>query len=204
MRIICLILMAAALCGCGRKIPEPPLFTVPEPETALPETTAPETVPDDPDYYINNVYTEQLREYYTGLTRLWKAEDYGNRGRSPLAASFLQGDPLENVGFLLEDLDGDGTRELLIGAIRNAEEEPLIFELWTLRRDEPELVLRAEEEERYFLLEGEQILFARETGAEPPIRRRAFRDGTFTAEDVEVAPAAYRVVKFLPFCLYDP
>ena len=87
-----------------------------------------------------------------------------SRGRSPLPAGFLKGDPLENVGFLLEDFDGDGIRELLIGAIRNAEEEPLIFELWTLRRDEPELVLRAEEGERYFLLEGEDIIGQAQTG----------------------------------------
>ncbi len=204
MRTICLIMLAAVLCGCGRKPPEPPLLTVPETETSLPETTVTETIPDDLDYYINNVYTEQLREYYTGLTRAWKAEDYVSRGRSPLAAAFDRGDPLENVGFRLEDLDGDGIRELLIGAIRNAEEEPLVFELWTLRRDEPELVLRAEEGERYFLLEGQPVLFARETGEDPPLRRRAFRDGIFTAADVEAAPVAYRTVKYLPFCLYDP
>ena len=204
MRIICLIALVTVLCGCGRRAPEPPLLTVPETEDTQPQTTVSETVPDDPDYYINNVYTDQLREYYTGLTRSWKAEDYADRGRSPLAASFAQGDPLENVGFLLEDFDGDGIRELLIGAIRNAEEEPLIFELWTLRRDEPELVLRAEEGERYFLLEGDTVLFARETGEDPPLRRRAFRGGAFTSADVEAAPVAYRMPRYLPFCLYDP
>ena len=204
MRVICLIILAAVLCGCGERSPEPPLLTVPEAEETMPEPTVTETVPDDPEYYINNVYTEQLRESYTGLTRGWKAEEYVSRGRSPLPAGFLKGDPLENVGFLLEDFDGDGIRELLIGAIRNAEEEPLIFELWTLRRDEPELVLRAEEGERYFLLEGEDILFARETGEDPPLRRRAFRGGIFTAADVEAAPAAYRMPRYLPFWLYAP
>jgi len=204
LRIICLIALVTVLCGCGRRMPEPPLLTVPETEDTQPQTTVPETVPDDPDYYINNVYTDQLREYYTGLTRSWKAEDYSDRGRSPLGASFAQGDPLENVGFLLEDFDRDGIRELMIGAIRNAEEEPLIFELWTLRRDEPELVLRAEEGERYFLLEGEEALFARETGDDPPLRRRAFRGGAFTATDVEAAPVSYRLPRYLPFCLYDP
>ena len=108
------------------------------------------------------------------------------------------------MGFLLEDFAGDGIRELMIGAIRNAEDAPLIFEIWTLHRDEPELVLRAEEGERYFLLEGEDILFARETGEDPPLRRRAFRNGIFTAADVEAAPATYRMPRYMPFCLYDP
>ena len=203
-RIIYLILLAALLGGCGRKMEEPPLLTVPERLEAPTETAAEEPLPDDPGYYINNVYPEQLREYYTGLARGWKAEDYEDLGRSPLGAAYLKGDPLENVGFLLEDLDGDGIRELVIGAIRGAEEEPLIFELWTLRQDEPCQVLRAEREERYFLLEGDPVIFARETGEDPPLRRRAYRDGAFTASDVEAAPMAYRVLKLMPFCLYDP
>ena len=203
-RSICLILLAAALSGCARRAEEPPLLTVPERSAAMPETAPAETVPDDPGYYIKYVYPGQLREYYTGLARGWKAEDYEARGRSPWGADFLKGDPLENVGFLLEDLDGDGIRELIIGAIRGAEEAPLIFELWTLRQDEPQQVLRAEAGERYFLLEGEGAVFARETGEDPPLRRRAFRSGIFTAADVEAAPAAYRVLKLMPLCLYDP
>ena len=67
-----------------------------------------------------------------------------------------------------------------------------------------ELVLRAEEGERYFLLEGDTVLFARETGEDPPLRRRAFRGGAFTSADVEAAPVAYRMPRYLPFCLYDP
>ena len=71
MRIICLLLLGALLCGCGRQVPEPTLLTVPVPPSTAPETTLAETVPDDPDYYINYVYPEQLLEYYTGLTRGW-------------------------------------------------------------------------------------------------------------------------------------
>ena len=204
MRIICMILLTALLWGCGTRSPEPPLLTVPEPEETVAEPTVAETVPDDPDYYIKYVYPEQLRESYTGLTRGWKAEEYVSRGRSPLPSDFLEGDPLGNVGFSLEDLDGDGVRELVIGAIRGAEESPRIFEVWTLCHEEPSLALRAEEGERYFLLEGEPGLFARETEEDPPLRRRSFRRGTFTAADVEAAPAAYRVPRYYPFFLYDP
>ena len=202
MRIICLLMLGALLCGCGRQMPEPTLLTVPEtvPETA--ETTTAETVPDDPDYYIEYVYPEQLRESYTGLTQGWKTEAYTERGRSPLPAEFLKGDPLGNVGFLLEDLDGDGLRELVIGAIRGAEEAPRIFEIWTLRDEEPELVLRAEEGERYFLLEGSTCVIAKET--EEGVRRRAFLRGALSDRDVETAPARYWVPRYYPFFLYAP
>lgn len=204
MRIIVLVLLAAVLSGCGARAPEPTLFTVPEPEPTATEPSVPETVPDDPDYYIRYVYPEQLRELYTGLTRGWKAEDYTALGRSPLTAAFAGGDPLGSVGFLLEDLDGDGIRELVIGAIRGAREEPLIFEVWTLDREEPQLVLRAEEGERYFLLEGTPGLFARETGGDPPLRRRLFREGGFRAAEVEAAPVSYRIPRYYPFSLYGP
>ena len=202
LRIICLLMLGALLCGCGRQVPEPTLLTVPEPPSTAPETTLAETVPEDPDYYINYVYPEQLREFYTGLTRGWSPEEYADHGRSPLPEDFRRGDPLGNVGFLLEDLDGNGLRELVIGAIRGAEEAPLIFEVWTLRKDEPELVLRAEEGERYFLLEGSTCVIAKET--EEGVRRRAFLRGELSDRDVEPAPASYWVPRYYPFFLYAP
>lgn len=206
-RLPILIILAFLLCGCGRKLPEPTLMTVPETESTEPEPTVPETHPDTPEHYIQYVYSEQLREYYTALTGRWEPERYLARQRSPLGAAYGRGDPLENVGFLLEDLDGDGSRELVIGAIRGAEEEPLIFELWTATGEEPELVLCAGEGERYFLLEGESCLIAREaegSDGAPQLRRRAFRGGALSDGDVEAAPASYRAPRYYPFFLYTP
>lgn len=197
-------LLGILLAGCASRSPEPTLMTVPEPQPTAIEQTIPETHPDTAEYYINYVYPEQLREYYEGLVGRWNAEAFSLLGRSPLAARYLQGDPLENVGFLLEDLDGDGLRELLIGAIRGAAEDPLIFELWTLDAEEPRLVLCAGEEDRYFLLEGSPGHFAREIGEQKLLRRRAFRDGRFEAADPEAARGTYRAPRYYPFFLYEP
>jgi len=194
--------LAVLLCGCSREVPEPTLMTVPPPEPTQPLTVAPETHPDTAEFYISSVYSEQLGEYYRALLERWDVQRYQEQGRSPLGAAYLQGDPLENVGFLLEDLDGDGWRELVIGAIRGAEEEPLIFELWTAAGEEPELVLCAGEEDRYFLLEGEPTLIARET--EDALHRQVFLRGTLTGQDVEAGPGTYRVPRYFPFFLYAP
>jgi len=199
-----IFLLGILLTGCASRSPEPTLMTVPEPKPTATEQTVPETHPDTAEYYINYVYPEQLREYYTGLVSRWNGEDFSRQGRSPLAARYLQGDPLENVGFLLEDLDGDGFRELLIGAIRDAAEDPLIFELWTLAGEEPRLVLCAAEEDRYFLLEGAPGHFAREIGEEKVLRRRAFREGRFGPADLEAARGTYRAPRYYPFFLYAP
>lgn len=200
-RIFLAAVLAMLLCGCSREVAEPTLMTVAPPETTEPLTIAPETHPDTAEFYISSVYSEQLGEYYRALLERWDSERYQERGRSPLGASFLQGDPLENVGFLLEDLDGDGSRELVIGAVRGAEEAPLIFELWTAG-EEPQLILRAEEGERYFLLEGTSCLIAKEE--EETVRRRAFCQGALSSRDVDAAPSSYWVPRYYPFFLYAP
>lgn len=200
-RILLVAALAMLLCGCSREAPEPTLMTVEIPEPTQPLTVAPETYPDTAEYYISNVYSEQLGQYYRALLERWGPEQFEQQGRSPLGAAYLQGDPLENVGFFLEDLDGDGSRELVIGAVREAEKAPLIFELWTAG-EEPELILRAEEGERYFFLEGSSCLIAREDG--DSLRRRAFCQGELSPRDVDAAPASYWVPRYYPFFLYAP
>lgn len=200
-RILLAAALAMLLCGCSREVPEPTLMTVEIPEPTQPLTVAPETHPDTAEYYIGSVYSEQLAQYYRALLERWGTEQFEQQGRSPLGAAYLQGDPLENVGFFLEDLDGDGSRELVIGAVREAEKAPLIFELWTAG-EEPELILRAEEGERYFFLEGTSCLIAKEDGE--TVRRRAFCQGALSPRDVDAAPASYWVPRYYPFFLYAP
>ena len=178
-------------------------MTVPESFPPEPSPVIHETHPDTAEHYIRYVYPEQLRQYYSALTTRWTPEQYLERGRSPWGAAFASGDPLENVGFLLEDLDGDGSRELVIGAIRGAQEEPLIFELWTAPGEEPELLLCAGEGERYFLLEGEPCTLVRALDEEAQLRHRVLLRGQLT-EDADVEPASYRVPKYYPFFLYAP
>jgi len=93
------------------------------------------------------------------------------------------------------------SRELVIGAVRGAQEAPLIFEIWTAG-EEPTLILRAEENERYFLLEGTSCIIAKE--AEDSVRRRAFFRGELSSRDVDAAPASYWVPRYYPFFLYAP
>ena len=49
------------------------------------------------------------------------------------------------------DLDGDGIWELIIGAIKNAERNPLIFEIWALKNDEPVMLAQSGSNNRYYL-----------------------------------------------------
>ena len=97
------------------------------------------------------VYAEQIERYYTAISQQWDEMAYLEHEMSPLAARYYEGKPLDNNGFTFMDLDGDGIWELIIGAIKNAENDPLIFEIWALRNDEPVMVAQSGTDNRYYL-----------------------------------------------------
>lgn len=121
-----------------------------EPENAEPDAdveTEPETTPEDEEeeategdaftHYTDKIYKAQLDQYYTALTEEWAAEEYFDNDMSPILTRYYEGNPLDNVGFTFMDIDGDGYYELFIGAIAGADQDPAVFEAWTLKDDEP-------------------------------------------------------------------
>ena len=100
---------------------------------------------------VDAAYAEQIGRYYTALSELWTAEQYFDNGLSELPAYYYEGEPLDNVGFAYQDLNNDGQSELIIGAILNAELDPVVFEIWTLVDGEPVMVAQSGSRNRYFL-----------------------------------------------------
>jgi hypothetical protein len=49
------------------------------------------------------------------------------------------------------DLDGDGSWELIIGTIKNVEQDPLVFEIWTLKNNEQLMLAQSGSNNRYYL-----------------------------------------------------
>ena len=169
---LALLLAAAIFTGCGPAEPTvpqtdaPPTTTVP---TTVPTTAPAETVPQDtedpiPDEteevviseYVEEVYAEQIGRYYTALSEQWEESEYLDNGLSTLPAYYYDGNPLENVGFGYQDLDNDGNRELVIGAIVNAELDPVAIEIWTLVDGEPVMLAQSSSKNRYFLQFSEE------------------------------------------------
>ena len=81
---------------------------------------------------------------------------YFDNGLSALPYYYGEGDPLSNVGFGFLDLDNDGHWELIIGAILNAERDPVVFEIWTLVEGEPVMVAQSGSRNRYYLQYAEE------------------------------------------------
>ena len=102
-------------------------------------------------HYIENIYAEQIQRYYNALSEKWEEGKYFENDLSALASYYYEGNPLENVGFGFQDLNNDGYWELIIGAIFNADNYPIIFEIWTLVDDEPVMVAQSGSRNRYYL-----------------------------------------------------
>jgi hypothetical protein len=161
--LIACMLMLAMLAGCGQSQSEQAANPSVEPTKApteaatetltgtVPEETEDEYEGDASSYYIDVVYAEQIRRYHTAISQQWDVEAYMENEMSPLAASYYQGNPLDNAGFTFMDLDGDGIWELIIGAILNAEQDPLIFEIWGLKDDKPVMLAQSGSRNRYYL-----------------------------------------------------
>lgn len=103
-----------------------------------------ETIPADSPYSsILSAYAQALREGWDGGLLMEAGLNY-------MAAGF--DDPLENVGFLETDLDGNGTPELFIGTLV---EDPfyskMVLSLYALDADgTPILVFDGTERNRYY------------------------------------------------------
>ena len=106
---------------------------------------------DASSYYIDVVYAEQIGRYHTALSEKWDEGKYFENEMSALPYYYYEGNPLENVGFGFVDLDNDGSWELVIGAIQNAEKDPAVFEIWTLVDGKPVMIAQGGTRNRYVL-----------------------------------------------------
>ena len=194
-----LLLMMSMLAGCSKLLPElsvdvqfsasvkspdeepakapvteaataPAKAPATEAATLPPAKTTPVEFDDTTAFYMNVVYGPQIERYYTALSQKWDENAYWEHEMSAMAAYYYDGNPMDNVGFTFVDLDGDDTLELIIGAIRNAEKDALVFEIWTLRNNGPAMLAQSGSRNRYYLQHTEEddlwsVAYEAENGA---------------------------------------
>lgn len=137
--VFLILLLALSLTGCGSREPESPVTTAATTE----ETTASPAV-ESPYESILSAYAQALRDD-------WNGAELMEAGMNYLAAEFQN--PAEDVGFLETDLDGNGTPELLIGVLSEADPfySKMILSLYALDdTGAPVLVFDGTERNRYY------------------------------------------------------
>ncbi len=106
-------------------------------------------------------YGVLLGEYYTAAAEEWDFAKLMEKDYNYLLTYCYDDDgALQNIGYAFTDLDGDGTQELLIGALGGEEfVAKMIFELYTMDRDGvAQEVFGSTERDRYYYAGG--ALFA--------------------------------------------
>lgn len=157
------VLMAFSLAACGAATPAAPESAAPESPVPAAEETAPaqeeispepeETVPAPEETpTVEQAYAVVIGEYYTALEQRWNGADLMEDGLNYMAADCYGDEPLENLGYAIVDLDGDGIQELLIGPIKADEFfDKMIFSLYTLDENGVnKLVFDGTERNRYY------------------------------------------------------
>ena len=99
-------------------------------------------------------YQEVLNKYYAVIRDQWPADRLMDLGAVSMAEYY--GDaPLDNIGFVLMDLNGDKVDELVIGAVAQAEQQG--NEIFCIYSDpqNPSYVINGVEGKLYYLHSGE-------------------------------------------------
>ena len=151
-------LMIFSLAACGSA---PAETTAPE-TTAAPatETTVPvtEATTEVPVVTAKPLYSEVMDSYYDALLQGLDPADYMDRGLNYLPGIVKD---LDQVGYVMDDLDGDGVTELLIGSV----EEGLIYAMYTVKDGQEVQVIDAGERNTYELTSDGLILNQGSNGA---------------------------------------
>ena len=188
--VTAILLALSMLGGCGTAQTESPTVTEPSAAPTEPVTTPATTTPTQPattpaattptatesdsqqdnSAFDDTPYAQQIARYYTALSDQWAENAYFEQEMSSMVASYYEGNALDNVGFAFLDLDGDDTQELIIGAIMNAENDPLVFEIWTCKDGEPVMLVQSGSRNRYYLQYSEEdalwsVAYEAENGA---------------------------------------
>lgn len=105
---------------------------------------------------VLQAYAVVIGEYYTALHEGWDGAQIMEAGMNYMVADSFFAVPLDDIGYAVTDLDGDGVQELCIGSRKEDEFfGKMIFCLYTLDQDgAPQLVFDSTERNRYYYAGG--------------------------------------------------
>lgn len=167
---VLLALTILSSCGAEPPIAKESSAASTEATTIFPVEATPEETKNSMNYEANSAYTQQIERYYTAICNQWDESAYFDQEMSAMIVYYYEENTLDNIGYAFMDLDGNNIRELIIGAIKNAELDPLVFEIWTLKHGEPTMLVQSGSHNRYYLQYSEEdslwsISYEAENGA---------------------------------------
>lgn len=155
--LIFAMLLSLAACGSNSSAPTTAPETVPvtEAPTEPAQTEAPTEVPV---VTAKPLYGEILDGYFDALLQGFGPQEYMDRGLNYLVG--MVGD-VDKVGYAMDDVDGDGVSELMIGSV----DEGLIYAMYTVKDGQETQIIDAMERSTYQLTSDGLILNRGTNGA---------------------------------------
>ena len=205
--LLILTLCLTALSACGNKTePSPVPTAAPAAEPAAEPTVEPTAEPAaEPsaapvEADATAAYAGVFETYATLLSEGWGGEELMAHDL-PLLIMYCVGDaPFDNIGYLLLDVDGDGTQELLTGTLASDEfYAPIVFEMYTLNPEGSVVrVFSSQERARYYLCDDNSFLFEGANSAADSVRCfYSYAAGTLT--EIPDAGAQLQTLSYTPF-----
>ncbi len=157
--LILIILAGAALLGATifGILKQQELDRAAQPEITAEPTPAPTAEPtpepaETPAPTEMELYADKLTAYYQAISQRLDAEALREKDLNyMLSYSYGENAPAR-FGYLLTDLDGDGTEELLIGCLTGDEyTDEIVLDLYTVRNNAVSRVFTSGERDRYYL-----------------------------------------------------
>ncbi|MGN0981561.1 MAG: hypothetical protein ACI4O0_01585 [Candidatus Limivicinus sp.] len=205
--LLILALCLTALSACGSKAEPDPVPTAaptaePTAEPAVEPTVEPavEPAPVPAEGDPAAAYAVVFETYATLLSEGWGGEELMAHDL-PLLIMYCVGDaPFDNMGYLLLDVDGDGTQELLIGTtIQDEFYSPIVFEMYTLSPEGSVVrVFSSQERARYYLRNDNTFLFEGSNSAADSVScPYRYAGGTLT--EIPDTGALPQTLSYIPF-----
>lgn len=122
---ILVLMMALSMTACAKE-PAPTQAPATETTPQEPATETTEEPTEVPTVMAKPLYGEILDSYFDALLQGFDPLQYEEKGLNSLPGMIKD---VTKVGYSMEDLDGDGSSELLIGAV----DEPFIYAMYTVK-----------------------------------------------------------------------
>lgn len=107
-------------------------------------------------------YDEIVNQYYNGASLNWSTEDFREHNLCYLAG-YETG--VDQIGYCVRDINGDGVDELMIGGIGEYSDPGMFYDLYTMIDGQRVLVKSSGERDRYYLCQDQTIANEGSSGA---------------------------------------
>lgn len=182
--LLCALTLVLSMAACSKSGGEATQPSETQPETTAAAETLPMTSEEAPVVTAKPLYGDLLDSYFDALLQGLSPNDYMDRN-----LNYLPGivNDINEVGYCLQDMDGDGVTELLIGSVS----DNLIYAMYTVRNDEEVQLIDAGERNTFQLTSDGLFLNRGSNGAASyGYNLYVFQDGELKFQDALVFDAS--------------